>query len=246
MTAHVIDEAVEKANEIERKIQEFFDKVNDALNWVPGFLDHLVDPIIQGMNKVRQEMQDFWDRLTDFLTNRGDPEKLREYAESWRESIGNRLGEIAGDIELHRLRTNVEWTGSAAEAYKTIVPPQSEGLEGIKSLAIQINTSLKSLANGIEDFWTAILIAFGTFVVAIAAAIVGAATIVGIPAAIAALLTAIGACIALIATAITQRDSLEDTIKAEQDTISQGAHDIGTEWEKSSTSLSNPADWEPR
>lgn len=245
MTSLVIDEAVAKVNEIERKIQEFFDKVNDVLSSVPGFLDHLVDPIIQGMYQIRQEMQEFWDRLNQFLTNRGDPEKLRAYADDWRESIGNRLGDMAEDIKLYRLRSNIEWEGSAAEAYKAIVPAQSEGLEGIKSLAIQINTSLKSLANGIEDFWTAILIAFGMFVVAIAAAIVGAATVAGIPAAIAALLTAIGACIALIHTAITQRDSLEDMIKTEQDTIAQGTVDIGTEWAKSSTSMSNPADWEP-
>ncbi|MQA64096.1 MAG: hypothetical protein GEU86_22170 [Actinophytocola sp.] len=246
MTSAVIDEAVEKADEIERKIQEFFDKVNDALSWVPWPFDDLIEPIERGMEQLRQKMGEFWDRLTDFLTNRGDPEKLKQFADEWRESIGNRIGDIAGDIQLVNMRSNIEWEGRAAEAYKTIVPPQGEGLEGIKSLAVQINTSLKSLANGIEDFWTAILIAFGTFVVAIAAAIVGAATIVGIPAAIAAILVAVGACIALVATAITSRDAAEDTIKAEQDTIAQGTHDIGTEWTRSKTSMSDPGDWEAR
>ncbi len=246
MTSAVIDEAVETADEIERKIQEFFDKVNDVISWVPWPFDDLIEPIEQGMAQLREKMQEFWDRLTDFLTNRGDPNKLKQFADEWRESIGNRIGEIAGDIKLTQMRSNIEWEGRAAEAYKTIVPPQSEGLEGIKSLAVQINTSLKSLANGIEDFWTAILIAFGTFVVAIAAAIIGAVTVVGIPAAIVAVLVAVGACVALIATAITSRDAVEDTIKAEQDTIAQGTHDIGTQWTKSKTSMSDPGDWEAR
>ncbi len=246
MTSAVIDEAVETADEIERKIQEFFDKVNDVISWVPWPFDDLIEPIEQGMAQLREKMQEFWDRLTDFLTNRGDPDKLKQFADEWRESIGNRIGEIAGDIKLTQMRSNIEWEGRAAEAYKTIVPPQSEGLEGIKSLAVQINTSLKSLANGIEDFWTAILIAFGTFVVAIAAAIIGAVTVVGIPAAIAAVLVAVGACVALITTAIVSRDAVEDTIKAEQDTIAQGTQDIGTQWTKSKTSMSDPGDWEAR
>lgn len=246
MTSAVIDEAVETADEIERKIQEFFDKVNDVISWVPWPFDDLIEPIEQGMAQLREKMQEFWDRLTDFLTNRGDPDKLKQFADEWRESIGNRIGEIAGDIKLTQMRSNIEWEGRATEAYKTIVPPQSEGLEGIKSLAIQINTSLKSLANGIEDFWTAILIAFGTFVVAIAAAIIGAVTVVGIPAAIAAVLVAVGACVALITTAIVSRDAVEDTIKAEQDTIAQGTQDIGTQWTKSKTSMSDPGDWEAR
>lgn len=246
MTSAVIDEAAQKADEIERKIQEFFDKVNDVISWVPWPFEDLIEPIERGMEQLRQKMQEFWDRLTDFLTNRGDPDKLKQFADEWRESIGNRIGEIAGDIKLENMRSNIEWEGRAAEAYKTIVPPQGEGLEAIKSLAVQINTSLKSLANGIEDFWTAILIAFGTFVIAIAAAIIGAATVVGIPAAIAAVLVAVGACLALITTAIISRDSVEDTIKAEQDTIAQGTHDIGTAWAKSRTSMSNPSDWEAR
>lgn len=246
MTSAVIDEAVAKADEIEKKIQEFFDKVNDVISWVPWPFEDLIEPIEQGMEQLRQKVAEFWDRVKDFFTNRGDPEKLKQFADEWRESIGNRIGEIAGDIRLEKMRSNIEWEGRAAEAYKTIVPPQSEGLEGIKSLAVQINASLKSLANGIEDFWTAILIAFGTFVVAIAAAITGAATVVGIPAAIAAVLVAVGACIALVTTAIISRDAVEDTIKAEQDTIAQGTHDIGTEWTRSKTSMSDPGDWEAR
>lgn len=242
----VIDQAVGKADEIERKIQEFFDKVNDVISWVPWPFDDLIEPIEQGLAKLRQKMQEFWDRLTDFLTNRGDPEKLRQFADEWRETIGNRIGEIAGSIELVRMRSNIEWEGRAAEAYKTIVPPQGEGLEGVKSLAIQINTSLKSLANGIEDFWSALLMAFGIFLVAIIGAIFGVLSIVGIPAAIAAVLVAVGACVNLVTTAITERDAVEDTIKAEQDTIAQGTHDIGTEWMRSKTSMSDPGDWEPR
>jgi hypothetical protein len=246
MTSAVIDEAVGKADEIARKIQEFFDTVNDTLSWVPGFLDHLIDPITESMNLLRQKVEEFWARAEDFVTNRGDPEKLKQFADEWSESIGNRIGEIAGDIEVHRLRTNVVWEGRAADAYKAIVPPQSEGLEGIKSLANQISTSLKSLANGIEDFWTAILIAFGAFALAIAAAIVGAVTVVGIPAAIAAVIAAVIADFALVTTAIVSRDAVADTIKAEQDSIAQGTQDIGTEWAKSSTSMSDPGDWEMR
>lgn len=43
------------------------------------------------------------------------------------------------------------------------------------------------------------------------------------------------------------RTAIEELLGSSlEDTISQGAHDIGTEIEKSRTSLSNPADCEPR
>lgn len=233
-------QAGEKANEIERKIQEFFNKANDILGWVPEPFSHLIEPIERGLQNINQKMQEFWDKVKRFLvTERGEPDALKHVGDQWMNLVGNPLQDIAGDIALPKLRTHLEWEGKAAESYKTIVPPQGEGLKGVKSLTEQLRGSLTKLGDAIESFWTAILLALGAFVVAITAAIVEAAGIVTLPAAIPTLLAGVGAALALITTTIMQTMSMVDTINAEQTAINQKIRDLGNEWTRSSVDLSD-------
>lgn len=228
----VIDDAFRQATEIEKKIQEFFDAVNSVLDWVPGFLDHLIEPIQAGMEKVNQKIMEFWSDVKEFLDNTGNPDKLEQYAEAWRNQVGNPTGAIAGDVALSKLATNTEWTGSGAAAYKAIVPAQSDGLNGIKSLSIDFSTMLKDLANGIENFWIAMGFAFGSLVVGMAAAIVQAATVVAIPGAIVTVIGAIGVALTAIGAAVMEIKGIYDTIDTSQDAIDQGLTDLGQEWAK--------------
>lgn len=228
----VIDDAFQQATEIEKKIKEFFDAVNSVLNWVPGFLDHLIEPIQAGMEKINQKIMEFWSEVKEFLDNTGNPDKLEQLAEAWRDQVGNPTGEIAGDIALEKLATNTEWTGSGAAAYKAIVPAQSDGLNGIKTLSVDFSTMLKDLANGIENFWIAIGFAFGSLVVGFAAAIIEAATVVAIPGAIATVIGALGVAITAIGVAVMEIKTIYDTIDTSQDAIDQGLTDLGQEWSK--------------
>lgn len=254
MTSPLVNEASEKSQEIEQKIREFFDKVNEVIGWVPDIFSGLIEPIVQGMEQLRQKMQEFWDRVNQLFEQPGNSERLREVGVQWADSIGNVLGEIADTVSPDKLRTNIEWTGRAAEAYRATVPAQGEALTGLKDLAIEMRTSLDSLAESIDDFWQAMKIAFTVFVVAAVGALVAAATVVGIPLAIGAILTAVGACIYLITETIVALDSHVDTIQNQQTTIQQQVRDVGNEWPRSNIGAMSDAsvtdgdapDWQPQ
>ncbi|MCA1674551.1 MAG: hypothetical protein LC799_20970 [Actinobacteria bacterium] len=254
MTNPLVHEASEKSREIEQKIQEFFDKVNEVISWVPGIFSHLIEPIVQGMEQLAQKMQEFWDRVNQLFEQPGNSDRLREAGVQWAEGIGNVLGDIAGTVSLDKLRTNIEWTGSAAEAYRATVPAQGEALTGLKDLAIEMRSSLDSLAESIDNFWLAMKIVFVTFVVAIVGAVVAAATVVGIPAAIGVVLAAVAACVGLITATIVALDSHIDTVQNQQTAIQQQVRDVGTEWSRSNVAAMSDAsvtdgdgsDWRPQ
>lgn len=244
MTSPAIEQANDKIHELDQKIDDFFGKVNDVLSWVPGFLSDLIQPIEDGLNALRQKVQEFFDRVNQLFAQPGSPTRLHQVAEDWVNMVGNVVGDIAGRISLDKLQTNLDWQGRGAEAYKATVPAQVSGLNSVKDLANQLRSSLDNLGNGIESFWTVIASAIIGFIVSAAVAIVGACTVVGIPAAIVAILSGAGVSIALITTAIVSLQSLTNTISTEQNTIAQKVHDLGDQWAKSNTgAMQDKSDW---
>ncbi|SFB55716.1 hypothetical protein SAMN05216266_11943 [Amycolatopsis marina] len=244
MTSPAIQQANGKFGELQQKINEFFDKVNDVLSWVPGFLSDLIEPIQQGLNALRQKVEEFWGRVNQLIDQPGSPTRLHQVAEDWVNKVGNVIGDIAGEVSLDKMQTNLDWEGRGAEAYKATVPTQVDGLNSVKDLANQLRSSLDNLGNGIETFWTAMAIATGVFVVGAVGAIAAACTVVGIPAAIAAIAAAAGVSIGLVTTAILSLQSLTNTISTEQATISQKVHDLGDEWAKSNIgTMQGKSDW---
>lgn len=244
MTSPAIQQADDKFRELEQKIQEFFDKVNDVLSWVPGFLSDLIQPIKDGLAALSQKIQEFWDRVNQLIANPGEPTRLHQVAQDWVNSVGNVVGDIAGRISLDKLQTNLDWQGRGAEAYKATVPAQASGLNAVKDLANQLRSSLDNLGNGIETFWTAMAVAAGVFVVGAIGAIAAACTVVGIPAAIGAIATAAGVSIGLVTTAILSLQSLTNTVSTEQNTIAQKVHDLGDQWAKSNIgAMQAKSDW---
>lgn len=233
MTDVIVQQAMEKSHEIEERIKEFFDRVNDVLSWVPGFLADLIEPIVQGMEALRQKVEEFWERVRKLWEQPGDPGRLRQVGTQWVEQIGNGVGDVAENISPDKLRTNWDWTGRAAEAYKATVPAQVSGLNSIKDLADQMKSSLSNLANSIENFWTAIIAAFVVFIVGAVGAVGAAVTVVGIPAAIAAVAGAAAVSIGLVTTAIVAMQSHAQNIRTEQGNIAQQIDDNLGEWAKS-------------
>lgn len=244
MTSPAIQQANDKFHELQQKIDDFFNKVNDVLSWVPGFLSDLIKPIEDGLNALRQKVKEFWDRVNQLIDQPGSPTRLHQVAEDWVNKVGNVVGDIAGEISLDKLQTNLDWQGRGAEAYKTTVPAQVDGLNSVKDLANQLRSSLDNLGNGIETFWTAMGVAGAVFAVGAAGAIVAACTVVGIPAAIAAILAAAGVSIGLVTTAILSLQALTNTISTEQTTIAQKVHDLGDQWAKSNIgAMQEKSDW---
>ncbi|MBB5152930.1 hypothetical protein [Saccharopolyspora phatthalungensis] len=148
-------------------------------------------------------------------------------------AVANPIGDVAGDVALHKLDTNVEWTGRAAEAYKAIVPAQADALTGLKDLALQIRTSLNSLANALDAFKLALYVAITVFIVGVVGAIVGAGAAIG------AIVTGASVAIGLITTAITAVNSYMDVIETEQTALTQKIHDVGGTWSRSDRDLSD-------
>jgi uncharacterized protein YukE len=244
VTSPAIEQANEKFRELQQKIEDFFNKVNDVLSWVPGYLSDLIEPIQQGLETLRRKIKEFWDRVNQMIEQPGSPTRLHQVAQDWVNQVGNVVGDISGRISLDKLQTNLDWEGRAAEAYKATVPAQVSGLNSVKDLANQLRSSLDSLGNGIETFWIAIAVATGVYIVGAVTAIAAACTVVGIPGAIAALIAAIGTSIGLVTTAIVALESLMNTISTEQNTIAQKVHDLGNEWSKSNIdAMKDKSDW---
>lgn len=248
-----IAEASGKADEIEQKIQEFFNAVNDTISWVPWPLSDLIEPIERGMENLSQEVQKFWDEVKEPFEKPGNPDRLRQAGVTWSDSVGDPLGEIAGNIGLENHQTNIQWTGSAAEAYKALVPPQVDALNGLKDLADKMRTSLDDLAESVEDFWLAMKIALASFAAVIIGALVSAFFVVTIPAAIGVIIGACTAAIAFIGATIAALDSHMDVIRDQQTAVVQGVQDVGTAWEASniagisdaSVTDGDASDWRP-
>lgn len=232
-------EAQSKATELESKIQEFFDQVNDVLSWVPGALTHLIEPIQKGMNDFSEKVREFWERLQQFWDQPGDVDGLKQVADQWSNDVSSPIGDIAGDIGINNMQANVEWEGRAAEAYKALIPTQGESLNGIKDISDKLNSSLHSLADSIDSFWLALKCAFAVFTVAAIGAIAAAFTVVGIPAAIATIATAAGASIGLVVAAVTAVNAHVDTINTQQRSIKQATDDLGDQWKTSETDMTD-------
>lgn len=124
-----------------------------------------------------------------------------------------------------------------------------QGAENFRAIA----TSLDDMAESIEDFWQAIVIAFASFLVGAVAAIASAFGVVTIPAGIPALLGAVGAGLGFIFQVVQAIDSHMDVIRDQTTTVQQGRHDIGAEWKQSNiTAMSDASvadgdgsDWRP-
>lgn len=230
MTNPLVQQANQKAKDIDEMIRKFYDQVNGVLSWVPKPLEYMIDPILKGMEFLGRKCKEFWDEVKELWDKVGDVDKLRATAEGWVTYVGDALGEIAGTLGLDKMRTTIEWEGRAARAYQATVPPQVAGMNAIKDVAGQMRTSLNNLANALEGFWIAIGFAFAGFVAGAGAAIATACTVVGLPASIAVLLTAAGTTVALVGAAVAAAVSYMNTIDTEQSAIRQKIRDLGSNW----------------
>lgn len=239
----VITDALETVREIDKKVQEFFEMVNDWLEWVPGALEHLIDPILRGLDALRKKVEEFWAEVQDFLDNNGEPDKLHEHADKWRDEVGKKVKTLSEPVEEQNLSTHTEWSGSGAKAYEPVVRAQGKGLEGLKSLSDELASTLDDLANAIEDLWISLGIAFGAALVGIIGAIAG-----GPPGWVVAVV-AFGTALVMIGEAVLTIKQFMDTVDGKTKTIDTELTDLGDKWSEATPDnakkIADPKEWEP-
>lgn len=245
---HMVQQATDKLREIEQKVKELFDKVNGLLDWVPSFLSDLIKPIQQALGLLNEKMQEFWKQVDEFFTEPGSVSALHNAADTWAKQVSPQLGALAGTLTLDQLRTDDEWKGKAADAYKNTVPAQSSALGAIKDIGNQLNTSLTNLANALIAFWVAIGLALVAFVVGLVGAIAACCTVVGAPAGVAAAATTAGVVIGLISAAIAAFISYNNGIQTEQAALGQKLSDDSQfpngAWPVSTADLADESRWQ--
>ena len=178
--AALLDQITSTVARIQGKTDELQRSINGKLHWLPSGLQ---DSIVAGWNKFCGLMADIWHALGDILGHLGSPDTLYRTASLWSSSVGGPVSEKVGTVDAGLLTVDDTWNGTAADAYRQLLPGQKAALTAVKTTFTDaIATGLSSLAKAIYIFWGALVAA----IVGLAAGIVGglasSATIIGLPA----------------------------------------------------------------
>lgn len=175
------------------KIQELQDAVNDALDWVPFFLDWITDRIQDLWNDLMNKIKSVFEPVKFVLSNLGEPSTLTSTGDKWSTQVGAPVSARVGLADLGSLAVDDNWKGSAADQYKQKVPLQKTALQNVKTQFTDgISGALKDVSSAIQLFFGVMVSALTVFVGAIILAIAACITLVGIPAAIIGLIAAGG------------------------------------------------------
>jgi hypothetical protein len=178
--AALLDQINSTVARIQAKTDELQHSINGKLHWLPPGLR---DAVVSGWNRFCGLMADIWHALGDILGHLGSPDTLYRTASRWSSAVGGPVSEKVGTVDAGLLTVDDTWNGTAADAYRQLLPGQKAALTAIKSTFTDaIATGLSSLAKAIYIFWGALIAA----IVGLAAGIIGglasSATIVGLPA----------------------------------------------------------------
>jgi hypothetical protein len=187
------DEIRDLVDRFYRLVQELQDGINDALDWVPFFLNWIVDRIRDLWNDLMNKIKEFFDPLVEILSNLGSPTTVSSTADKWSSTVGSPVSGRVALADLGSLSVEDNWKGSAADQYKQKVPLQKTALQNIKTQFTDgISGALKDVSSAIQVFFGIMIGAIGAFIVAIVGALAATGTIVGIPAGIVIAITAAG------------------------------------------------------
>lgn len=173
----------EAMNEIPRQYQRLVDNINSVLDWLPGFL---MDRIREALNAVGDFIGKVLTEIGKFVTQPGVPWTLWTHGDSWTNDVGAKASTWQDAFTLGAMKTDDEWSGGAATAYKNVLPQQQRALGAIKAACDEVDDVLTKLAIAIGVAWLAIVSAIVSFVIELTAEAGAAATGVGAPPAAAA------------------------------------------------------------
>lgn len=161
----------------------------------------LRDAVTAAWNDFCQTMRKMWDFWYDVVTHLGSPTRVSTVAREWSELVGGPVSTQVQSADAGLLTVDTTWDGTAAEAYRQILPLQKAALDKVKaSLTDGISTALMSVVQAMVVFWGCLIAALAALVAGLIGAISSAATILGLPASPLIAAAAAGtACIAIIA-----------------------------------------------
>lgn len=192
----LIQEILDLVEELQAKMQELQDKVNDALSRVPFFLDWVVDKIHDAWDWLVQKWNEFWDAADLIFSNMGSPEAIDQVTQGWSDSIGSPVSAQVQNADRALLGADDHWEGQAADAYFPKANLHKAAMENVQTNYVDgANSALDTVRSGLTKFYMGLITALGALIAGFIGAITASGTIVGIPAGI---LIAAGACLVAI------------------------------------------------
>jgi hypothetical protein len=173
----------EALGEIPKQFQRLIDNINSVLDWLPGWV---MDKINTALRAVGDFIGKVLTEIGKFITQPGVPWTLWNHGTTWTEQVGAKASSWQDVFHIGSLKTDDEWKGSAADAYKNMLPLQQKALGAIKSASDEVDDVLTKMAIAIGVAWLAIVSAIVSFVVELTAEAGAASTGVGAPPAAAA------------------------------------------------------------
>ncbi|MGB3438422.1 MAG: hypothetical protein WBA97_06670 [Actinophytocola sp.] len=173
----------EALGEIPTQLQRLIDNINSVLDWLPGFL---MDRINDALDAVGDFVGKVLTEIGKIITQPGVPWTLWNHGTTWTEQVGGTASTWQDMFHVGTMKTDDEWKGGAADAYRNILPLQQKALGAVKSAADEIDDLLTKMAIAIGVAWLAIVAAIVSFVIELTAEAGAAATGVGAPPAAAA------------------------------------------------------------
>lgn len=168
--------------------------------------------------------------LRDMVNSLGSPDQLRLAASTLSSDVSDASTAMAAAMDSGYLlgMREANWSGAAAEGYRLAFPGQPDATDRISEFSDKLHDALRSLADGIEQFYVELAIAVVTFlgaVIGYVVAIIEAAGVITIPVAIGqavaanlalvASLLAVGAMFLTISQTVNnQIDTLNDDVPA--------------------------------
>lgn len=194
-------EAFKLVGEMHAKLRNAWNDLTGAVNYVlgqlPGFLG---GPIRSAYDALAQKVSEALDKVAHFYQNPGDPSGVRTAGEEWTFQVGAKASNQAGLVAKEKLNGYKGWTGEAGDGYSAAITLQGKALAQLKTMTDALQSTLNEIASAISTFWVGFGIAICSYVAAMVSCIVGAATVVGAPAALATALVATGAFITAVFT----------------------------------------------
>jgi hypothetical protein len=120
--------------------------------------------IQRGASIVGADLGEAWDRLVEALNNPGSPGALADAADAWVEQVKSKVNGSRNDLAEHAKTVTSVWEGPAASAFQQF-------LTNLDACYLTMGQMCDSIAKGLRDTKTALIIFWGAMVVfAIAAA----------------------------------------------------------------------------
>lgn len=243
------------------------DDVRAGLDEAAGYVDAIcrtVELVLAGsgaaadVTALRRSFTGVTTHVTGLLLTAGDPQALRAAGTAWVDDVGRPVSALVGVATDDVLETDDHWTGAAADSYRATLPAQRLALAAIVTTCQEVDTVFEDLAVAITRFWIAIGSACLGLVLALAAALGSAATVVGATATPGIALAGVGALVVAGTAALSSLTEVTAAAATRHGAVARRLGDSSAfplgRWPRSTTGISTDArvtdgdgsDWRPR